>query len=211
MPRVEAWQCKHTGKLFPIYAKTQFKTHQRRALADIKRAEKKQREEDEFEGFIMNARNTLDTPEKISAWLMKNYALFYRRFNTWGKTLNKSFEINDVFISGAYSALASNSHSSPNSGQRNWGGQDGIPKGYPAYKGRISIKTNGKDGWESGIFDNAFVCVRTGSGGGGLGDYDYDVTLWLDDWPALNEKLMPELVYRKLMGQPSEGIILEEV
>lgn len=111
------------------------------------------------------------------------------------KKLNKNQYIQKMSLRVKYVEHASNSHSAPINNQTNWERKADKPTGYPALYGDISFtynkagKLSGSDifsRWHKGI-----VGVNTGSGGArdGKNAYGYDVTLWLDDFPKIKEKI----------------------
>jgi len=112
------------------------------------------------------------------------------------KKLNKSQYIKEMTLRVRYVEHASNSHSSPIGQPTNWGRKSDKPTGYPALYGDILFTYN-KGGKLSGsdIFskwgDKGIQGINTGGGGSRSGNntYGYGVTLWLDDFPKIKEKI----------------------
>ena len=112
------------------------------------------------------------------------------------KKLNKSQYIKEMTLHVRYVEHASNSHSSPIGQPTNWERKSDKPTGYPALYGNILFTYN-KGGKLSGsdIFsewgDQGIVGINTGTGGSRSGNntYGYDVTLWLDDFPKIKERI----------------------
>lgn len=97
----------------------------------------------------------------------------------------KSMELNV-----RYKDHASNTHSCPLDGVENFRKEQGKPTGYPALTGRISFEyVKEPSSFASDIFSwGGIIGVNIGSGGGGYA-YSYDVTLWLDDFPKIKQKV----------------------
>jgi hypothetical protein len=112
----------------------------------------------------------------------------------WEK-VRDSFTVTILGLKLSYSDLISNSHDCPHNGITNWDRkkllQDGspAPQGYPGFSGRIQFQTsNDPVGFSSDIFKG--TRIRTGGGGGGGRNiYTFGVSFFLDDWPAIAERI----------------------
>jgi hypothetical protein len=188
MPKVQAWQCKHTGKLFPIEQEKEYKRHTGRAYRTIAAQKKEARERAEFNEWLATEKLKCKTLDQVAEFLTKNF----NRLNTYnyGYRNGKKPIIVSIKITGEYRDRVSNTHSCPRNGVTNWGSKADKPKGYPGIYGRIEIKVQNKDNYSGFLSDYLGPAdVHTGSGGHG----DYDVTLWLDDWPGLKETVEKQI------------------
>ena len=84
-----------------------------------------------------------------------------------------------------WTSSASNTHSCPRGGVTNWGmREDGKPKGYPGFTGRIEYQMSHDLGFGSDAVRN--LGIHTGTGGGtGDNRFGYSVTFFDADWPGL--------------------------
>jgi len=104
-----------------------------------------------------------------------------------------------------YSPRCSNTHSSPKGFPQNFGQQAGIPKHYPGFIGDIRAVLDcdpKRAGFRDAVNNTAF---NTGSGGGGfngkVAKYSYGITLFLADFPNMEQRIVDECV----MGRLSQG------
>lgn len=99
--------------------------------------------------------------------------------------------IRKMILKVGYNEHASNSHSATIGKQTNWSRESGKPTGYPAFTGTIKFIYNLDPGFGSSC---GIKGLNTGSGGyqgstDGSYDLGYSVTLWLDDFPKIKEKV----------------------
>ena len=144
----------------------------RRDVAESAKIQKEKAEQ--FKGKLEN----LDSVEAIRQFIIEN-----------------SDSVHDVQFEVRFSSNASNTHSCPKDGVSNFSKKRDLPLGYPAMVGKVTIyqyidKKVGSITHELGYRYN----IRTGSGGGGAttsGYYhtSYGVTIWLDDFPKLKERV----------------------
>jgi hypothetical protein len=90
-----------------------------------------------------------------------------------------------------WTSSASNTHHCPRGGVTNWGmREDGKPKGYPGFTGRIEYQMSHDLGFGSDAVRN--LGIHTGTGGGtGDNRFGYGVTFFDADWPGLvNNRVM---------------------
>lgn len=109
----------------------------------------------------------------------------------------------------------SNSHSAPINGETNWGRKkEGIPTGYPGFKGRVWGYDNSVGCSISeycGAFYNKVKIpgLHTGSGGGS-GEYRYEFQFFLDDFPSFKkefeERQLKKVAKANLSGDYSQKI-----
>jgi hypothetical protein len=211
MPKVQAWECPHTGKLFRLVDEKKYRTHLNR-LSKQRSEERAIREErNAFSQWFEESTAELNTPTKIGNWANDNFRRIFKHCNR-GR-INKGAKLNGILLNGKYNPMCSNSHSSPKGKKSNWSGRDpDTPRGYPGVKGRIKIY-NSTCPFSSDSFFNETrtlesIGIHTGTGGGGGEASVYDVTLWLDDWPGLKAEVMrqsvaweEESVIKRLRGE----------
>ena len=192
MPKVMAYQCKHTGTLFRLDQKKDYEAH----LARLRRERAAERKENarilSYQTWYEESIEQLDTIEKIRAWLLDDGALMRVLEYTCsqgGYKLNKHFKITDITIGiTAYSDSCSNSHSAPKGFPTNFGRKVDRPLGYPGIVGRIRVDY--ESDYPSFTLGAALasIGIKTGSGGGGGGSISWGITIFLEDWPALKRK-----------------------
>jgi hypothetical protein len=192
-------KCPHTGALFESDSK--YKAH----IAAINRKKRSDAAHkklvDEFKSWLLNEKLSITDTDMVLPWVLKNqHALMdaansnllgYRR---WGDKFYPTDEIKTLkFDNITYSRMVSNSHSCPEGGVTYWCGRaDGAPRGYPGFKFRFSAtayrekRYNGQYPF-SDLLDA--IGIKTGSGGGGNENWGYDGTLWLSDWPGLQQQV----------------------
>jgi hypothetical protein len=91
-----------------------------------------------------------------------------------------------------YTEHASNSHSSPIGLPSNWERKDDKPSGYPALVGTIKLTYDKAPKGSSSDIANIYrLCTGSGGYWGNQGGYQlgYSVTIWLDDFPKIKEKI----------------------
>lgn len=102
----------------------------------------------------------------------------------------------------------SNSHSAPIGYKTNWcgyGDKDGIPRGYPGWRGRMKGKLSA---WKSissselkenkDSFGQKIPGLNSGSGGGGE-NFEFELELFVYDFPLIYEKFKESLDKRDLI------------
>jgi hypothetical protein len=191
MPKISVRECPFTGTLIADdqeYAK--YLTKVRKNLAFFR----KQNRQRAAYAYTMNRmRNEVGDLGDISQWIKDNHDELIETWNTQNSTMSGFKPGSKMCVkleNMRYTDTASNSHSAPIGKRTNWGGNEkGVPRGYPGFCGKIIIYHNNMhSGFAiSGLLNE--IGLVTGSGGGGHSEYSYDVTIWLDDWPLLREKL----------------------
>lgn len=207
MPRVEAWECPHTGTLFAIADTNKYRSHLARLAKERKAQAKRDAYLASFDVMFEQAKQTCRTPDDIAKWLKDNFEAIYERHKSHSTDkLSADFEIQSVNMAGRYRESCSNSHSAPRGKKQNWGGtrleHDGspVPRGYPGLTGNFAMRYKGElDGFLSSVLTS--VGIATGSGGGEPGYSHYTLILWLDDWPALKQYVEEQLIMSKLNGK----------
>jgi hypothetical protein len=194
MPKVQAWQCPHSKKLFPLEDEKKYRAHVNKQYRIKKQRELLQRKRDQFYDWFATETEELSTPYEIIKWVEKNLDYFLDlegRRDRWHQTkFPKDFQTILDLNNLRYSDSCSNSHSCPRSGKTNWCGREsdkGVPRGYPGFTGNIYLLSNKKDYYiDTDLLKRIGIC--TGSGSGGQRG-NYTVTIWLDDWPGLKRNV----------------------
>ena len=177
MKSVEAFECQYCKTLYRSLSEMDFCES---ACLEAKQEEQTQEELDAVRAGLQNyVRLNAESIEDIEQMCIDISK------NLFPESPLKSMELNV-----RYKDHASNTHSCPLDGVKNFRGEKGKPTGYPALTGRISFEyVKEPSGFGSDIFSwGGIVGVNTGSGGGGYA-YSYGVTLWLDDFPKLKVRV----------------------
>jgi hypothetical protein len=213
MPRVQAWQCPHTKKLFPIEEKVGYKRHLAKLAKERAKVRKETDLRNSYAAWLAESTAELKTPTEIAVWARTNFRkIFEHHFRC---KMNKGTKMGLIEMGGVYQESASNTHSAPRGMETNWGGhktEQGVPRGYPGVCGKIKIhKHNVKFSSDSfrdttGALRSVGICTGSGSGGD-IGFYE--VTLWLADWPGMaaeidrqREAQKEQAVINRLKGHP---------
>jgi hypothetical protein len=193
MPKVQAWQCPHSKKLFALEDEKAYRSHVRSELRHKRERELREKKAREFHAWFDGEIELLSTPYEIIKWVEQNYIHFVDYFGSSHWRPNKKYVIENFrpefdLVNLRYSDSCSNSHSSPRTGETNWCGRnDGAPRGYPGFTGHIYCFSNtAKYYADTDILEKMRICTGTGSGGK-VGQYG--VTVWLDDWPGLKRNI----------------------
>jgi hypothetical protein len=107
--------------------------------------------------------------------------------------IRPEFSIKLTYLDVTWRGSVSNTHDCPHNGVTNWGGRDdGTPRGYPGWLGRIEYQTSHNlPGFGSAVMDG--TRIHTGTGGGISNNrYGHSVTFFDDDWPGLAERFRLE-------------------
>jgi hypothetical protein len=197
MPKIIAWQCPHTEKVFIDFS--EYQKHLKK-LARERRADRiLQKKAEARLAIFAEMRETCSTAEEIQKFFVEHAELFWINAaeyagRTWGekaKKLPEGFACKSVSFSGSFNELVSNTHSCPKNGVQNWHYKDDLPRGYPGFQGTIRFSfTHETPGFCSGMFEDTGII--TGSGGGGAMNARYELKLYLDDWPALKRRVEAE-------------------
>lgn len=198
MPQVSAWKCPRSNKLFLT---------KKKYLAYLKKTARKELDERIYRKKIngiksqfAEMRETCSTATEIEEWIKAHADLFWywayeREVGRFGCDYIKKPKTPPVFssisIRGTFQERCSNTHSCPLNGVTNWECEDDKPSGYPGFYGRITFCIEpDSPGFGGDIFKG--TGINTGSGGGRNKSLSYDVTLFLDDWPALANRVTKE-------------------
>ena len=216
MPKITAWKCPHTGKLFED--ENVYRSHLKQQSVQRNRRKKYQLLVDNLDTVIKGEQDCSNVQELCEYVLKhsKEYMLkgILKSFDSQviTKAIENGHEIHwpkytGMKIYGArWNASVSNSHSAPRSGEQNWGrDKTNVPHGYPGWQGNIRIwhdkdakivvvdpkKTKVREFSIPSFSDcvGHVSGIKTGSGGGrGDGSY-YDVKLFADDFPQMAKQV----------------------
>lgn len=191
MPQIVAWKCPQTGKVFEI--KSAYKAH----LAQLAKERRKQRNIEAENAKIRSIWQEIQEIEmsidQFSKFIFANQTLFWEEakrsdWTSWRWKGRNTFPTLIEFTEFKlfWNEHVSNTHSCPHNGVMNFRGLDGIPKGYPGWKGRIGWKVNDIESpVGSSLFSGKNCRIHTGSGGGGSNYFTYEVIIYAADWPGL--------------------------
>lgn len=187
MPRITAFQCRWTKKVFTDREK--YLKHlklQREALVIERKATRINRVMQET---FLKMRDDCESMADIEQFIRDNWSVFYQNAvnnDHWRgrKKKSKTPELLRISIRGRFSDNISNSHSAPIGKAQNWGRKPGIPTGYPGWQGEIQWELDGEiPGFGSDVMQG--TGINTGSGGGRGNGYGFEMKLFMDDWPGL--------------------------
>lgn len=196
---ISAFKHEPTGKLFE-------------KEADFKKYIKSYNKEQEKISLEEKAKNDwikLINEPRLTATSIEDYRL--KVMKLWNQVNSKhGVQMLELYFDNmTWSNKCSNSHSAPIGYQENWCGnrdKEGIPKGYPGWKGRIKGKLSA---WKSLIgyglypedkhgFGIKIPGLNTGSGGGG-DLFQYELTLFVYDFPLIYKNFKESLDKRDLI------------
>ena len=215
MPKIEAWKCPHTGKLFEQHSK--YKSH----LAGLSRqrniAKRRQQHLDAVDAVILGeqyCQNAQELCEYIiansEAYLAKGM-LVSRNGDELRTAIELGYDIEWPKLTGMklhqtrWNDCQSNSHSSPRGKPQNFRSDPDVPKGYPGWRGNLRVwhdkdakvvitdKKGKKFRYRIPYFSD---CVKNACGiytgtGGGLDDgYYCDFTMFAEDYPEIEKQII---------------------
>lgn len=134
------------------------------------------------------------------------------------KKLYGEYYIKKLSLDVRYCEHASNTHSAPIGMKTNWSQirNSGIPTGYPALVGEITIIYNKQPkGFSDEHFNSysgiAGICTGTGGYQSSKEGYTcrYSVTLWLEDFPKIKEKIEKAFEVNKIFTEEKNRIVAE--
>lgn len=206
MPKIVAWECPHTKKLFKDHAK--YKKHLAALARDRAAQRKMTKYREERVAFWAELRSKVACIADIEKALIENWEMLCLNGHTHGGFGRSKNNFNTTkwpklislkIIEIRWSNDQSNTHSAPIGFRTNWGGrEEGVPRGYPGWHGRILFQVD-KDfpSFGSDIFKG--IGFDTGAGSGGYDhSYRYEINLWADDFPLMNELREKKLVVNAL-------------
>lgn len=190
MPKVQAWQCPETGKLFAIDARDRYVNH----LRKIRQQRMLRRTRKKAEATFIERRNefwrTTMSFEDIETFIVENAAEVFAQCSEFQRRDHKGHERPTPLVEQVsfgrmrWDEYVSNTHSAPVGKPTNWGRKDGLPLGYPGWKGEIIIEYRPRNNNENS-FDSTGLArwgIHTGSGGGGPNRHRYEVIIFEEEF-----------------------------
>ncbi len=184
-----AYRCRWTNKVFGT--KSAYVKHLKSVRQDrIHRNIRKKILDNKFNELI-----NLPTFDAVIQWLENNPEFLFDRmfpngppsYRNLPADIRDKFWFKITFLDIGYSKLISNSHSCPRGGVTCWSSreaEDGRPRGYPGWGGRIEYQMSHDVGFGSDVVRG--LGIHTGTGGGtGNNRYGYDVKFFESDWPGI--------------------------
>jgi hypothetical protein len=190
MSIIQAYKSDEDSKIFEF--KADYTKHLRK-LAAKRRAEKQRLMHIANREVFLDKMGQVGSFTELEQFIKDNW-IFFRmnaQEHAWGKRFSAKSDnlLGLTLTADTYCYNSSNSHSRPRKGETNWGGtrdKDGVPRGYPGWRGRITYAVTSSTTFGSTYFNDTPIC--TGSGGGGDTNLSYDLTLWASDFPVIWEK-----------------------
>lgn len=187
MPKVEAWQCPHTKRLFATY--DEYVRHMRAYTRKRREAQQKKAVRKYVDERLAEMRK-LASFNDIAQWIEENSSLFFLRVypNDKSKKLPK-FRISNVCFDVFWSKQVSNTHHAPIGKPTNWFRDPNLPLGYSGWTGKITFNmVDPLNNWASDYFNGTGINLGSGSG---REDAQYEVHVYAADFPnmAVMEKM----------------------
>lgn len=211
MPRVMVWKCKYTGALFEDEKK--YKNHLQKLRRERAVQQKLTADRNELDAWFTELRKSVTSFDELKDRIIQDQSFFWKmasRKNAYdwsrvGKARRKGvlmpipelIQFNEFELS--WKDRVSNTHKCPQSGGvTNWRCEEGLPKGYPGWIGRISWIVKWPKEWSgfypaSDLLDGSGIFTGTGGGGGNYRSdensqhFGYSVEMFAQDWPGLYE------------------------
>lgn len=213
--RVQVRKCRFTGKIFEEKDLKKYAIHLKKLRIEMAEARHLAKVRTTFKAWLKAEKKAIRHPDEIPAWFLKNQRKIMDAVNAgFGDRAFESdrfFNTDEFtkfsFESVRYSKTVSNTHVCPKGGVMNWGCKDDLPKGYPGWTTHVNgaLKRN-KNHMGSYPYSGALnaVGLRTGSGGGGNESWGYGISIFLADWPGLQQTILEmeaEEIVARLKGE----------
>lgn len=180
-----ARQCPVTGDVY--LTDSGYRNHIRRIRIEQNRSRSLRK----LHEHLFQTRQKLTSLDEIFDFFENNPRAFFLNKPDFYRYDDVSFKIHSARYT--YRLRCSNTHSCPRDGVQNFVGDQSKPKGYPGFVGRIhftigvSPEANHGFGLYEYIRDSG---IKLHSGGGnGKGTAQYDSTVFLDDFPAMRDRI----------------------
>lgn len=209
MPKLTVYECPFTKQIF--HDKAKYAKHLQKQREILRQGRERKRVASCWADSLVSAGQEIGNLDSLAEWFIKNQDGLYLMGDSFGGKITRDASrpiiVKLAFNAFSYHALASNSHSCPKKGKKNWHRSPDLPRGYPGINGGITIWTVKGDfgGWVHDALNESSICTGSGGGGGLTGNnppisrYRYDCTVWLDEWPMLGEGF----TFAKLNGKTS--------
>jgi hypothetical protein len=205
MPKVEAWLCEHTNKLFRHRA--DYISHLRKLRREHAKILAMSRIDVEVEAWIAQGRNT-SSFDDLADWLILEFPGPLARlpqFTKHGEALPRI--IGWSWNRMEWKDSCSNSHAAPAGKPTNWHGLSNLPHGYPGWIGEVRFHTTNSSWHISDALK--MIGIHFGGGGGGTVTpehtkmkgakygFRFGVTLFAEEWESL-------VMMEALKGDPTD-------
>lgn len=212
MPKVTAYMCPFTHQLFHFAEKESYIKHLKTVRTRHKKARELARVTRNWLEFLETGQQSVCSLRELGEWIIKNINIIgkYAQAMHSVHLPPDTFRITEMrFKRPHYSSTCSNSHSSPEGKPANWGGvSSSLPRGYPGITCQLEFTVAGTSGKYMGDLFSS-IRVHLGSGGSrGENTYHFHITIWLEDWPRLEESISLA-VLRNNLNKVDEIIVKE--
>jgi hypothetical protein len=208
-------KCRFTGQLFEDDAK--YKKHLAKIRREMKRERQYEKVRTDFFDWLAAEKQKIVSLDMIAPWFLENQRYLMDASNAGVRPKHSNwfepdkFYDDDVYtkftLDGNFEQSLSNTHSCPDDGVTNWGGMDkNAPRGYIGWRCRTggTLQRNAKHMAEYPYkMSLDLVGIKTGTGGGGNENWSYDASIFLADWPGLNDVVIAmerDRIIAKLKG-----------
>jgi len=210
--RVQVRKCRFTGKIFEEKDLKKYATHLKKLRAELTEKRRLNIVRETFKSWLRKEKKKILHPDDIPEWFLKNQRMIMDAVNAGMGDRNEKFYASDEFTkfefdTVRYSPLVSNTHSCPDNGKTNWHCDNSLPKGYPGWtcnvKGKLKRHSSHMGSYPYGAALN-IVGLKTGTGGGGNERWGYGVSIFLADWPGLQDtvdNMERDQIVAKLKGK----------
>ena len=211
--RVQARQCPFTGKLFKEENIEKYILH-------LEKVRNLNREKNlhiylrsTFKDWLAEEKKSIISVDMIVPWFLKNQRHIMDAANSMNVSDREKFYVDDNFTeieltNSYYTSYLSNTHSCPDTGVTNWGGKNtNLPIGYKGWAAIISgtLDRKSKYMYEYPVSRALnLVGIKTGTGGGSNNGFQWSCSVFLDDWPGLQEAIYDmekDQIIKKLSGR----------
>lgn len=219
--KIEVYRCRFTGQLFLKSEKEEYIEHLKSLREEKREKRKYERLRKTWKTWLAEEKKKITHLDMIGPWVLENQRKIMDAYNalgdsSWrGERWYKTDKIEKLNLSfyNKECKIQSNSHDCPEGGVTNWGSHPDRPKGYPGWSGRLEGKTvRSKKHMSSYPSSDTlrFIGIKTGSGGGGNDDWGYSFTIFLADWPGLQQEVIEHeqrSIVARLKGVPVAQVV----
>ena len=166
----------------------------------------------ECQAVFFNIRNTVRTPDQLSAAIKNNWHAYAKTAimygNKWGNVapryktdqyiLSTKVKVSELDI--YWKDNIPITHDAPIGVKRNWAQEkEKGPIGFPGWRGSIKYKVSGEKSGRYEFDGNTFEGSGINTGSGGFaGAYYYSLNLYAQDWPAMTQSWKCAMEFKRL-------------
>lgn len=212
MPKVTVYMCPFTHQLFHFSEKESYIKHLKTVRTRHRKARELARITRNWLEFLETGQQSVCSLRELGEWIIENVNIIGKYAHAMHSVHlpPETFRITEIrFKNPQYSSMCSNSHSSPVWKRSNWGGrEEGVPRGYPGITFQLEFTVAGTSGKYMGdLFSSILMHLGTG-GSRGVNAYSFHTTIWLEDWPRLEESISLAIL-RNNLNKVDEIIVKE--